>query len=734
MSAPAPSPQQPVIPKDPGTAIPPPLRPDLVENEQPYLGRKYIVYKNPIGLTYFRLPVAHAEAARRFDGKTRLDQIAGELAVTSLYWRGMPREEAVGQLASLVGQLANAGLLRVKAPTATDRARRMRDLKKSRLFEMAVGQALFFKKSLFDPDAMLERIFPWVRWLYSRTTLVLAGVFIALSLFAAAENWERIATQGANFFTLDNLVLSWGLFFVVKIFHEFGHAFTCKRYGGEVHEMGFMFILFTPYLFVNVSDSWRADKGPRIAVTAAGIGVELFLASVATWLWLFSQPGLFNQMCFNTMVLCSVSTILFNGNPLMKFDGYYIMSDAMEIPNLRAKSNAWVTAWAQRYLLGIRSAGARLTGHEIGPLFGVYAVAAYVYGWFIMYNISVMMFNMLQPYGLEIVSRTYVGLFLFVSIALPVFRLGRSIKGSPDLTGSLLRRGRFVFAAVAILLAGIFLIPWHETIRRSAAIEHGRVEAVSTPSAGRLIELDVASGQQVEEGQQLGRIENIELESGLKDLKLQREMHEVRHRAASADDSPEARLLMPVLQKHVSEVDAQIDGVEDRAKRLILVAPRSGVVRTSKPGELVGRHFPANHPILEIGDDTNPKLLIALNEKEARRVRVGQRVRARFAAMPDRVFEGKITVAAVSPAQEISVDGLSSLLGGDVPSEPDRSGHAIPSVPHFEAEASLDASPEEFTRLRAGVTGKARIEIRATTLGGILYDKILDAIDPSLRL
>lgn len=732
IASPAPPPGS--VPQDPSQATPPPLRSDLIQNEQPYLGRKYIVYKNPIGLTYFRLPVAHAEAATCFDGKTRLDVIAERLAMTSLYWKGMPRDEVVGQLAALATQLMSAGLLQVKAPTATERARRMRDLKKSRLFEMAVGQILFFKKSLFDPDAMLERFFPLVRWIYSRTTLVFAGLFILVSLLAAAENWERIATQGANFFTLENLALSWVLFFVVKIFHEFGHAFTCKRYGGEVHEMGFMFILFTPYLFVNVSDSWRADKGARIAVTAAGIAIELFLASVATWLWLFSQPGLFNQLCFNTMVLCSVSTVLFNGNPLMKFDGYYIMSDALEIPNLRAKSNAWVTAWAQRYLLGIRAAGARLTGHEIGPMFGVYAVAAYAYGWFIMYNISIMMFDMLQPYGLEIVSRTYVGLFLFVSVALPVYRLGRSIKGSAELSGIANRRGRYLVVALFVLAGGAFLIPWHETIKRSAAIEHGRVEAVSSPSPGFLIELKVENGQRVEAGQALGRIENVELESSLTDLKLQREMHEVRHRAASADDSPEARLMMPVLGKYVAEVEAQLEGLEDRAGRLVLVAPRAGVVRTHKPAELIGRHFPPNHPIIEIGDDEHPKLLIALNEKQARRVQVGQRVRARFPAIPDRVFEGQITVAALSPAQRISVEGLSSLLGGDVPSEPDRNGQPVPSIPHFEAEASLDATPEEIAGLRAGTVGKARIEIRSTTLGGFIYDKILDAIDPSVRL
>ena len=139
-----------------------------------------------------------------------------------------------------------------------------------------------------------------------------------------------------------------------KILHEFGHGLSCKRYGGECHEMGFMFLVFTPCLYCNVSDSWMLpNKWHRVFIGAAGMYVELILASIATYLWWFSEPGMFNFLCLSVMFICSVSTVVFNGNPLLRFDGYYILMDILEIPNLRQKATEILKRWFQQYCLGL---------------------------------------------------------------------------------------------------------------------------------------------------------------------------------------------------------------------------------------------------------------------------------------------------------------------------------------------------------------------------------------------
>ncbi len=722
-------------PPDPSGMVPPPLRADLVATKQPYLGRDYMIYKNPISLAFFRLPAAHAEAAAAFDGRTKLGELVAPLAASSRYWRALSRAQALAELSALAGQLGQAGLLRVRGADASARGQRLRALKKSRRFEMAVAHVLFFRKSLFDPDRLLARLLGKVGWIFRPGVLLAAAIFIAVSFLAALWNFDRLVAQGANFFTMSNLGLTWLLFICVKILHEFGHGLTAKHHGAEVHEMGFMFILFTPYLFCNVSDAWRAGKKARVATGAAGIVVELFIASAAVWLWLFTQEGLFHQICFNTIVLCSVSTLLFNGNPLMKFDGYYILSDVLEIPNLRAKSNAWVTGWAQKNLLGIRPKAVPAAAHETSALFGLYAVAAYCYGWFIMFSISVMIFDLLKPYGLEFLSRTYVLLFLCVSLALPLYRLGYSVKDTPEFRGALAQRGRLVLGAAALAVVTALFFPWTESIKRSAALEHERVVTVSASAPGFLGEVAVQEGQAVKEGQYLGRLVNRELESQLAALRLQRESLLVRWRALTAEAGEEARLSVPVMARQVREIDEEISGLQAKAASLELLAPRAGLVRTARPVELVGRYFAARQPVLEIGGGENPRVLIALDEQQARKLRPGQPVRVIFTGLPGEVFEGEVTAVPSAPAAGFSAPSLANLAGGDAPSEPGPAvGSLKPSIAHFEAEAVVGIPPEKLAMLRAQSSGRARIEVRRTTLAVWLRDRLYEVVNPQVRL
>ena len=719
-----------------GTAdvAPPPLCSNLTATARSYLGRKFVIFKNPISLAYYRLPAAHAEAAQIFDGKIKLRDIARKLAAASLYWRALSPDHAVEELSSLASQLGQGGLLQVRGSSAAERGRRLRELKAKRGFETAVGHVLFFRKSLYDPDRLLGRLLPWVAWVYRPALLGALLLFVVITLGAALWNYQVVVAQSANFFTLSNLGLTWLLFIMVKVLHEFSHGLTAKRFGAEVHEMGFMFILFTPYLFCNVSDVWRGSKTARIATGAAGLVVELFLAATAFWLWFSTQPGLFHQMCFNTMVLCSISTLLFNGNPLMKFDGYYILSDALEIPNLRAKSNAWVTGWAQKYLLG-KTPPKAAASHEANPLFGFYAVAAYCYGWFILFSISTVIFDVLKPYGLEFVSRTYVALFLFVSVALPLYRLGQSVRGTPSLHAVFFQRARIAAVGVALIFGFVLVLPWQESIRRSAVLEHARVATVSGSAPGILREVLVSEGGRVESGQVLGRLHSPDLECRLAALRLDREAMLVQLRALSADSSHEARLGLPVAAKQVRELDEEIVGVEKKMATLELKAPFSGLLRTSRPAELAGRYFAAGQPVFEVGEDVGARLLIALDEQQARKVRPGQDVRAVFSGLPGEVFRGKIIQSPVSPAANFSAPSLSNLLGGDVPSEfgsPDQA--PMPSMAHFEAEAFLDIEPEMLSCLRAQSAARARIEVRHTTLAGWLRDRFYEVVSPDVRL
>ena len=191
----------------------------------------------------------------------------------------------------------------------------------------------------------------------------------------------------------------------MKIIHEFGHGLTAKHFGGEVHEMGILFLVLTPALYCDVTDSWLLpNKWKRIWISAAGIYVECFLASLATFVWWYSQPGLMNSLAMATMFICSVNTIMFNANPLLRYDGYYVMADWLEIPNLRIKSTQFFAYLIQEKVLGLEIPVQSYMPKSRRYLFVTYAVASYIYRWFVTFAILWFLSQVLKPYKLESVS------------------------------------------------------------------------------------------------------------------------------------------------------------------------------------------------------------------------------------------------------------------------------------------------------------------------------------------
>jgi putative peptide zinc metalloprotease protein len=720
---------------DPAGMVPPPLRRELVATPQSYLGRRYIVYKNPLSLAFYRLPAAHAEAAELFDGRRTLADIQRVVSADSRYWRALERGAALTELGALASQMVRAGLLQVPGSTATERDRQLREMKQRRRWEAGVAQTLFFRKSLFDPDRLLNLLLARLGWIFRPRVLLVGACYVVAAFIAALWNTDRLVEQGANFFTLANLGLTWVIFIFVKILHEFGHGLTAKYHRAEVHEMGFLFILFTPYLFCNVSDSWRSGKTARVSVGSAGIIVELFIAATAAWLWMGTQPGLFNQICFNTMVLCSISTILFNGNPLMKFDGYYVLADLLDTPNLRAKSNAWVTNWAQRRLLGLEVPPPPAAPGETGWFFGIYAVLAYCYSWFIIFAISAMLFNLLEPYGLQFISRAYVLLFLGVSLFLPFIRLVRSVGGDPMMRKSASRRLAGLAMLGAVSAAALFFVPWTDEIKRSAILEHARVETVSAAVGGFLTEVEVEEGQAVIAGQLLGRLHNIDLEARVDSLQFELEAWRVRLREVTALPGVEARLSAPVMARQIAELEAELLGLEVQRDSLELRAGRAGVVRTAHPARLRGRQFAARQPVFEIGCGERLRVLVALDEKEVRRVRVGQPVAIVFEGLPGTTFRGQVVAVPVSPSPRFAGFAMANLLGGDVPADlQPASGAVVPSLPHFEIEADLGSPTGDLPNLRAQSAGRARITAREMSLARWLHERVLELVHPDIRL
>jgi putative peptide zinc metalloprotease protein len=429
-----------------------------------------------------------------------------------------------------------------------------------------------------------------------------------------------------------------------------------------------------------------------------------------------------------------VSTVLFNANPLMKFDGYYMLSDALEVPNLKQKSSAAATHWAQRWLLGLKGGGpAQFFSYELSPLFGLYAVASYFYGWLILYRISTHLFDALAPYGLDFLSRSYVWLYLFVALALPCIRLMQSTYKNPVTRKAAGRRFLQIGAGAVALLALSWIIPCEDSVKRGAVLEHAAIEPVAARTPGFLREVFVRDGQEVRAGQALARLENYDLTAEIDQFAREAESYEVQRRAALSDPMETIRETASAYGRLAEESRLQLEHRRWQLGECTLRATRDGVIRQEGLANLVGQYFQRGRIFCEVGSDHEYRAIISLDEGQARRVAVGQPARLRLAALSNRTYEGRITSAPVSNLTKLSSGGSANITGGDVPSQVNREGALEPSVTYYEAEMLVRDDPGG-ERLRAGLGGKARIDTGRTTVGRWLWSRTLDLINPAMRL
>ena len=243
-----------------------------------------------------------------------------------------------------------------------------------------------------DPERIFAWTYPKVKWFFSPWTVAIAITMGIIALALVLVNFEAVRAKMptfSQFFTPGNAFLLAITLAVTKVLHEFGHGLSCKHFGGECHELGFMLLVLTPCLYCNVSDSWMLpNKWHRAFIGAAGMYVELILASIATFVWFKTTPEtLPNMLALNVMFICSVSTVVFNANPLLRYDGYYILADLTEIPNLRQKATTILSSTMAEWCLGLEPNEDPFLPQRNQAFFAVYSVAAAIYRWVVVISI-----------------------------------------------------------------------------------------------------------------------------------------------------------------------------------------------------------------------------------------------------------------------------------------------------------------------------------------------------------
>ena len=710
-------------------------RPDLVVVREAFGDKSYYVVTDPLALKYFRFQEEEFVQLELLDGVRSL-----EMMREALETRFAPQQFPTEGIARFVAGLHQSGLVtsdaRGQAVPLLERRRKARS--KAWLQKLLSPTAIQFRG--IDPTRLFDFLEPRLRWVYSLPMAMAALMLMLGALTLVAVHYDQVAARlptFQEFFTPSNMLLLLALTGAIKVIHEIGHGLTCRRYGGECHELGLMFLVFAPCLYANVSDSWRLTKRQRIAVSAAGIIVELVIAASAVFGWWFSLPGSFQQLCLGAMFVSGISTVVVNGNPLMRYDGYFILADVVETPNLAEKSSAVIREFFSRLCLGTTDESDPLLPARSRGWFALYGVASFVYRIMVTGSIYLFLLAWLKPYRLEVLARTF-GLISLTSLLLvPAYRHGKNLyqRGLGDPNSSRRKRltatGGFVAAVVALL----FLVPLPQRVWGTLELEPHAVQPVFVDVPGKIRSVARRPGEFVEKGAVLAELENIDLELELSKLdgRVAEIEAQLTARYAEQYSNPTALQQIPELKESLAAALAARQEKRDEAKLLTLVAGREGLLypaaenfsREKTPrGELASwSGLPSDRKneratleegtvFFRIGDSDRWEALIAVDQADIELLKKEQVVDVKVDELPDLTFRGTITEIARREMHE-SPKGLSNKSGGDLATETDAAGVERPLSPTYQLRVTL-ADDERL--LRIGLRGTAKIHVPAAPL------------------
>ena len=606
-------------------ALLPRLRSHTRVHRHDYRGQLWYVIQDHSSGRHHRLSPSAYAIVGLMDGARSVQQI-WTAATNRLGERAPTQDETI----KLLGMLHAADLLQCDAtPDSLELFRRFQRHQQTKL-KRSLLNPMSMRFPLFDPDRFLTRTLPFVRPLFSRWALLAWLAVVASGAALAGAHWPELTDDLAERAFAPQSMLLLGLTFpLLKGLHELGHAYATKVWGGEVHEMGIMLLVLMPVPYVDASASSAfPDKRRRVAVSAAGIVVEVFLACLALFAWLSVEPGLVRDLLYNLVLIGGASTILFNGNPLLRFDGYYVLADAIEIPNLAARSTQHIGYLIQRHLFGVQEAQSPATSLGERRWFVAYAVAAFVYRAFVMVAIALFIGSRFLAVGALLAIW-----FTASQLVAPALRHLAFVFQSPRLQRT---RARAVTATAAIaagLALFLFLLPLPLRTRAEGVVWMPEQAQVRAGAEGFVTRILVAPESAVRSGEPLIEVEDPLLEAQLRVVEARWRELDARYRAAWYADPVQAG----IVKEELVAAEADLVRARERVREVVILSPSDGTFVVPGAQDLLGRFVHQGELVGYVIDPARATVRVAVPQSDVGLIR--QRTRGVEVRLADRLAE-----------------------------------------------------------------------------------------------
>jgi len=684
------------------------VRPDLESTAVRADGEDGWTVKDPLSLRYFRLRNPEYVLLQSLDGSATIDSLIRTCETK------FPGENlTVEGLQSFLGMLVESGLAVSDRPGTGQRfIQRAEREKTSRRVASLMG-ILAIRFRGMDPERLLNALRPIASLVAAPIVLAGLGLLAMTGLLLAVLQFDELLLRLPALQTLagPHNILSLVIAIVlIKMLHELGHALTCRQLGGECHEIGFMLLVFMPVLYCDVTDAWMLSRRrSRIAISAAGIAVEIVLAAICMLLWWISVPGWLNSFFLNVMLICSVNTVLLNGNPLLRYDGYHVLADLVNIPNLGGQSRQVVHALLERLVLGIKTPGDELRLDARAWFLVVYGVASAAYRLFVIVAILWFLHELFASWHLEIVSDLLALPVIAGAVLIPVVRLVMRTRSSLKSHPADRRRSLLGIASVLTATIALSLVPFPLDIAAPFVVTPADASAVYVTAPGR-VEMALPAGSPIGRGEHVGRLvnESLELERDRLIAEVDERTLHLKNLEARRGSDPAARFQLPAARIALKSVQERLRRNDHEFQRLKLTSPIDGTVLAppnipaARSGDTAPEYWtgtpldPQNrNAFLEertlfcyVGNPSELEATLIVEQNSIDFLEVGQSVELQFRSAPGATRTGQVTeiahTDAASMPREIVAAGLA-------PADPE-SRELRPDDVSYEVRVRLDGA------------------------------------------
>jgi len=583
------------------------LLPTVAVRKQFFRGEDWYIIHNPFNNQFFRL---------RPEAYTFIARLSSKRSVEDVWYECLERypDTAPGQedVVQLLTQLYNANLLFFHSRPDTSQIFERYQQRKKKEMQSKLMSILFMRLPLFDPDMLLQRLYPIWKLIVSPVGAFIWLFVVMYAIKVCIDNSTEVFNQMQGILAPGNFVFLYIALVMIKTLHEIAHAIVCRRFGGEVHVLGIMLLVFTPLPYMDATSSWTfRNRWHRILVSAAGILMEIFIAALAVFIWANTGPGALHALCYNVMFIASVSTLLFNANPLLRFDGYYILSDILDIPNLHTRAKEYLTYLLERYAFGCKDIYCPVQTMNEAISLGVFGFLSQIYRILIFVGILLFVFDKFLILGMVMLLIGIVSWGL-----VPIYKFVVYLISSPKFQKNRVRVFTVMMITFSIILCLILFVPFTDSLQAPGIIEAKHFQKKYSDHPGYVSKVFKPAGSLVKTGEQLIQLYNKEIEFDLANAQSQKKETQIMIKQAR---NVKVVDLKPLL-KRLEKVESHILDLKERMNSLTIRSSHDGIWQPADEIKFIGRWIPRGGYLGQVIDPSCYVFSAAVPQHEAARL------------------------------------------------------------------------------------------------------------------